>query len=106
MNMECYACGQKPGLRPKKILEEGEFKDGACWGICKVCGLVICSGHGRRKQNCASSPLKTHCARCTFKQHCYCSDVTFARVLTSYPNVFRRTGSMGRTPAPLHLQRG
>lgn len=23
---------------------------------------------------CASSPLKTHCGRCTFKEHCYCSD--------------------------------
>jgi hypothetical protein len=61
MNIECYACGQKPGLRPKKIMEEGDFKDGACWGICKVCGLVICSGHGRRKEN----PYEYQCVYCT-----------------------------------------
>src|ERR1700693_1230919 len=41
---------------------------------------------------CASSQLNTHCGRCTFKQHCCCSDGVVARALTSYPNVFRSDG--------------
>lgn len=43
------------------IQEDGEFKPGASRGICKVCGIVVCSGHGRRKQN----PYEYQCTYCT-----------------------------------------
>lgn len=61
MIFECYACAQKSGMVPKMIHEDGEFRPGASWGICKVCGIVVCSGHGRRKQN----PYEYQCTYCT-----------------------------------------
>lgn len=61
MILECFACGQPNGLIPKIIHEEGEYKKGVCWGVCHRCGVVACSGHGRRNEN----PYEFQCTYCT-----------------------------------------
>ena len=41
-----------PGVSgPKIIHDEGDFKANAYWGICNECGIVVCSGHGRRVES-------------------------------------------------------
>jgi hypothetical protein len=43
------------------ILKEEAYHRNACWGFCKKCGLVVCSGHGRRNEN----PWEYQCLYCT-----------------------------------------
>lgn len=61
MILECFACSQPHGLVPKIVQEEGNYKKGACWGICHKCGVAVCSGHGRRNEN----PYEYQCTYCT-----------------------------------------
>jgi len=61
MILECFACGQPKGLIPRIIREEGEYRKGVIWGICHRCGIVVCSGHGRRNEN----PYEFQCTYCT-----------------------------------------
>lgn len=61
MIFACFACSQPDGLIPKIIHEEGDYKKGVCWGICHKCGIVVCSGHGRRNE----VPYEYQCTYCT-----------------------------------------
>jgi hypothetical protein len=61
MILECFACDQPQGLIPRIIREEGEYRKGVIWGICHRCGIVVCSGHGRRNEN----PYEFQCTYCT-----------------------------------------
>jgi hypothetical protein len=61
MIFECFACGQPQGLIPKIIHKEGESNKGVCRGICHRCGVVVCTGHGRRNEN----PYEFQCTYCT-----------------------------------------
>jgi len=58
MNLACYIC-DGPGPTMEFIVGRVSPVN-ACWGLCKVCGIAVCTGHGRRHE----TPDEYQCALC------------------------------------------
>jgi hypothetical protein len=58
MNLSCYIC-DGPGPTMEFILGRVSPLN-ACWGLCKVCGIAVCTGHGFRHE----TPDEYQCALC------------------------------------------
>jgi hypothetical protein len=58
MNLSCYIC-DGPGPTMEFLLGRVSPLN-ACWGLCKVCGIAVCTGHGFRSE----TPDEYQCALC------------------------------------------
>jgi len=58
MNLACYICD---GPGPKMEFIVGRVSpENACWGLCKLCSIAVCTGHGFRHE----TPDEYQCALC------------------------------------------
>lgn len=58
MRLECFIC-EGPDPRMGFIVDRLSPTNG-CWGLCRICGVAVCTGHGRRHEN----PDEYQCAIC------------------------------------------
>lgn len=58
MRLACFLC-DGPGPKVDFIVDRVS-PDNGCWGLCKLCGIAVCTGHGRRHEN----PDEYQCALC------------------------------------------
>jgi len=58
MNLACYIC-DGPGPKMEFIVDRLSPTN-ACWGLCKLCSIAVCTGHGRRNE----TPDEYQCALC------------------------------------------
>ncbi len=58
MRLECFIC-EGPDPKAPFIVDRLSPTNG-CWGLCKLCGIAVCTGHGLRHEN----PNEYQCAIC------------------------------------------
>jgi hypothetical protein len=58
MRLACFIC-DGPDPKMEFIVDRVSPTNG-CWGFCKLCGIAVCTGHGRRHEN----PDEYQCAIC------------------------------------------